>query len=258
MKKFMTIAAMAAAVLVSCNKDNGKDNGPEEQGFKKEWRVASMDGKPFTYDAQGRVTSYGDEEESRELVWNGTKLTINNIYKGEKTVEYECEVNADGLITKATYGDGNTLEFTYKDGYMVECKVNGAVESGTKQLVEDGNIIYWTRYDEKNSFFRMKKATYLDKQNLGGTQTHWAEDAKMKRWTWEAGLLGKTSVNVLESCRWYNFGDVPAEKTAVYTYEYDDNGCIAKETKYYGVWNETDTTGMDFDDEHTFTYEKIK
>lgn len=259
MKKFLTFAAMAATlVLASCEKDPSKGNGGDDT-FKKEYRVTTMDGKPFQYDAQGRCVYYGDETEYRELVYSGTKLTIYNVYEGNKTTEYECEVNAQNFITKATYGDGNVLEFTYdKNGYMTECKKNGAVENGTKQLIEDGNIMYWTRYDSENSFFRMKKAGYLSKANLGGTQTHWAEDANMKRWTWEAGLLGKTSVKVLEWCRWFNFGDEPAPKTAVYTYEYDANGCIAKETKWYGVWNETDTTGLDFDDEHTFTYEKIK
>ena len=71
-------------------------------------------------------------------------------------------------------------------------------------------------------------------------------------------MFGNTSQHVLESCVWVNFGDEKAAKTAVYTYEYDNNGLITKETKYYGVWNETDTTGMDIDDEHTFTWEKIQ
>ena len=104
----------------------------------------------------------------------------------------------------------------------------------------------------------MKDATYLDKLNIGCIQTHWAEDLGFKRWAWEARLFGNTSVNLMEACVWHNFGDVMAEKTAVYTYEYDNNGLVTKETKYYGVWNETDTTGMDKDNEVTFTWEKIK
>ena len=62
----------------------------------------------------------------------------------------------------------------------------------------------------------------------------------------------------METCRWKNFGDVYADKTAVYTYEYDSNGLIIKETKYYGEWNETDTTGMEQDTTTQFTWEEIK
>lgn len=62
----------------------------------------------------------------------------------------------------------------------------------------------------------------------------------------------------MESCRWHNYGDELAAKTAVYIYEYDADGMVKKETKYYGVWNESDTQGMDEDTVTEFTWEKIQ
>ena len=43
----------------------------------------------------------------------------------------------------------------------------------------------------------------------------------------------------------------------VYDYEFDANGCITKEIKYYGEWNGTDFTGLDEDTVTTFEWEKI-
>lgn len=264
MKKFFLFAAAAVMAFSfnSCKKDNENNNGEEETGIKLEYRIKTLDGKAFTYNADGKVASYGDDEELRTLVYEGNKLTIKDKWKengawSAEIVEYEMTLNADGFATEVKYGDNNVVTITYdKDGFFVEAKKNGT--KITEQTIEDLNVMAWGRYDKDHDFWRQKKATYLSKLNVGQVQTHWAEDLGMKRWMHEARLFGNTSVNVLETCRWWNYGDEAAAKTAVYDYEYDANGCITKETKFYGVWNETDFTGLDFDDEHTFTWEKIK
>lgn len=263
MKKFFVIAAIAAAALVACNKDdNGKDGKDGQTGIKLEYRIATLDGKAFTYNADGKVASYGNDEEIRTFVYEGNKLTIKDKWKEDgawsaEIVEYEMTLNEMGFATEVKWGDGNVETITYdKNGFFVEAVLNGTKQ--TEQTIEDNNVMAWGRFDKDHNYWRQKKATYLEKDNVGQVQTHWAEDLKMKRWMHEARLFGNTSVKVLESCRWWNYGDEPAEKTAVYDYEYDANGCITKETKYYGKWNESDLTGMEFDDEHTFTWEKIK
>ena len=264
MKKFFLFAAAAVVAFsfASCKKDNGNNGGEEETGIKLEYRIKTLDGKAFTYNADGKVASYGDEEEVRTFVYEGNKLTIKDKWKengawSAEIIEYEMTLNADGFATEVKYGDNNVVTITYdKDGFFVEAKKNGT--KITEQTIEDLNVMAWGRYDQDHDFWRQKKATYLSKVNVGQVQTHWAEDLGMKRWMHEARLFGNTSVNVLETCRWWNYGDEAAAKTAVYDYEYDANGCITKETKYYGVWNETDFNGLDFDDEHTFTWEKIK
>lgn len=263
MKKFFFFAAVAALALVSCTKDDkDKKGGDDETGIKLEYRIKTLDGKAFTYNADGTVASYGGDSEIRTFVYDGKKLTIKDKWKEEsgawsdEIVEYEMTLNDMGFATEVKYGDHNVVITYDKNGFFTEATDNGS--KITAQTIEDNNVMSWERLDKDNNYWRQKKATYLSKVNVGQVQTHWAENLGMKRWMHEARLFGNTSVNVLESCRWWNFGDIAAEKTAVYDYEYDENGCITKETKYYGVWNETDLTGLDFDDEHTFTWEKIK
>ena len=259
MKKYFAIAAMAAAAVTfaSCEKDpSGNGGNTDENGFKREWRIKTLDNEyTYSYDDKGRVASVVSESDNRKFSYDGNKFTITN---GE-TVEYTGTMNADGFVLTMKSGDeANSWENTYDSkGFLTSSKLNGT--ETTRQTTEDGDILYWCRWDGDNTFWRRKEATYLDKVNLGCVQTHWAEDVKnTRRWMWEARMFGNTSQHVLESCVWVNFGDEKAAKTAVYTYEYDNNGLITKETKYYGVWNETDTTGMDLDDEHTFTWEKIQ
>ena len=254
MKKFFFFAAIAALTLVSCDKDPKNNGGKEDEaGIKLEYRIKTLDDYTFSYTADGKVASVVSEWDNRVFNYEGNKLTITN---GD-AVEYEMILNEQGFATEVKYGDGNVVTITYdKDGFFTEAVKNGT--KVTEQTIEDLNVLAWGRYDKDHDFWRQKKATYLGKVNVGQVQTHWAEDLGMKRWMHEARLFGNTSVNVLETCRWWNYGDEPAAKTAVYEYEYDANGCITKETKYYGVWNETDLTGLDFDDEHTFTWEKIK
>lgn len=264
MKKLFFFAAAAAMALVACNnKDNPGGDTPEQKGIKLEYRITKLDGKTFTYNADGKVATYGDETEVRTFAYNGNKLTIKDKWRNSSNedwsddiIEYEMTLNEYGFATEVKHED-DVITIKYDmQGFFVEAKKNG--EKITEQTIEDNNVLAWGRYDSDHDFWRQKKATYFEKTNVGQVQTHWAEDLGMKRWMHEARLFGNTSVNVMESCRWWNYGDEPAAKTAVYEYTYDANGCITKETKYYGVWNESDLTGMEFDDEHTFEWEKIK
>lgn len=262
MKKFYVIAAMAAVTmsLVSCQEKPGTEDGPQGGDYptiERTVRLKQMDDYVYSYDAQGRVASIVTENDNRVFTYEGNKLTIKN----NGTIEYTCTLNSDGFATQVKDAE-HTIDITYDEhGYLISSKFDGEERSKntTTQSIEDGNIMYWTRYDAENDFLRRKEATYLDnKKNLGCVNTHWAEDLKLKRWMWEARLLGNTSVDVMESCVWCNFGDEYAAKTAVYEYEYDANGVITKETKYYGPWNGNNLDGMDFDDEHTFVWEPIK
>ncbi len=256
MKKIFAIAAMAAMTVsfISCEKDGSKDNGngDDQNTVKREWRIKTLNDYTYSYNTDGKVASIVSKDDNRVFEYNGNTLTI----KDNDAVEYTMTLNADGFATKVTNAD-HTWDIQYDaKGYLIEAKKDGV--KCTSQSIEDGNILYWTRYDKDNDFWRMKDATYLtSKKNIGCIQSHYAEDLGFKRWAWEARLFGNTSVNLMESCVWHNFGDVMAAKTAVYTYEYDNNGLVTKEVKWYGVWNETDTTGMDLDAEATFTWEKI-
>ena len=261
MKKIFAIAVMTAMTVsfISCEKDSSKDNGNGDEPGQvvRTHRVKTMgdnwsDPYTFSYDAQGRVASIVSKTDNRVFEYEGNTLTI----KDNDVVEYTMTLNADGFATKVTNAD-HTWDIQYDaKGYLVEAKKDGV--KCTSQSIEDGNILYWTRYDKDNDFWKMKRATYLSKKNTCGIYTHYAEDLGFSRWAWEARLFGNTSVNLMESCVWMNYGDVKAEKTAVYVYETDNNGLITKEVKWYGVWNETDTTGMEEDTVTSFTWEEIK
>ena len=263
MKKFFFFAAIAAMALAACTPDDPNKGGKDDEtSIKLEYRMKSLNGKAFTYNEAGKVASYGDDSEIRTLIYEGNKLTIKDKWKNDdgswsdEIVEYEMTLNADGFATEVKYGDHNVTITYDKNGFFTEAKDNGTKITG--QSIEENDILYWQRYDKDNDFWRMKDATYLAKINVGQVQTHWAEDLGMKRWMHEARLFGNTSVHVLESCVWHNFGDKMASSTAVYDYEFDANGCITKEIKYYGEWNGTDFTGLDEDTVTTFEWEKIK
>ena len=265
MKKFFFFAAIAAMALVACDPETEENNGGKEDegGIKLEYRIATLNGKAFTYNANGTVASYGDDGEIRTFIYEGNKLTIKDKWTkddgtwSDEIVEYEMTLNEMGFATEVKYGDHNVTITYDKNGFFTESKDNGT--KITDQTIEDNNVLAWGRYDKDHDFWRQKKATYLEKNNVGQVQTHWAEDLGMKRWMHEARLFGNTSVKVMETCVWWNYGDVPASSTAVYDYEFDANGCITKEIKYYGEWNGTDLTGMGDPDTVTeFTWEKIK
>jgi len=256
----MLLAASAAMLLsfAACNKDNGGQGGDPEPTFKREYRITSFgdnwSDNPYTiaYNTDGTIKSVTCGKEVREFTYSGATLTIKN---GGST-EYTMTLNDKGFATNITNAD-HTWVITYdKDGFLIKAMKDGT--ECTNQGIESNNISYWGRYDSSNSYWRKKMATYTSKVNVGCVQTHWAEDLGVGRWVWEARLVGNTSYNELESCYWMNFGDKKAEKTAVYVYERDKNGCITKEIKYYGVWNGTDVTGMDLDTTTSFTWEKIQ
>lgn len=257
MKTKYLFAAMAALTVlaVGCKKDDApsKGNDGDKGQVKREWRVKTMGDYTYNYGADGKVASVVSEGDNRVFTYKDNVLTITD----NDVVEYTMTLNADGFATKVENTE-HTWEITYdENGYLVSAKKDGV--QCTSQSIEDGNILYWTRYDKDHDFWRMKDATYFNGQaNLGCIQTHYAEDLGFKRWAWEARLFGNTSVNLLESCIWHNYGDEMASKTAVYEYEKDANGLVTKEVKYYGVWNGTDTSGMDLDNEVVFTWEKIQ
>ncbi len=256
---FLAALTAFAALMVGCKKDNGgNDNSKDDDTqITREWRIKTLGdswSEPYTfsYDSKGRVASVVSASDNRVFSYDGNTLTITD----NGSLEYTITLNSDGFATKVVSAD-HTWEITYDaNGYLIKGVKDG--EQCTSQSIEDGNVLYWTRYDKEHDFWRMKEATYLTDKNLGCIQTHYSEDLGFSRWAWEARLFGNTSVNLMESCIWHNYGDEYAAKTAVYEYEKDANGVVTKEVKYYGVWNGTDVSGMDVDTETVFTWEKIQ
>jgi len=116
---FAALAAMAFS-FVACDKDKKDGENEDETGIKLEYRITSLDGKAFTYNADGKVASYGNDEEVRTFVYEGNKLTIKDKWKdngawSEEIIEYEMTLNDKGFATEVKYGEGNVLTITYDE-----------------------------------------------------------------------------------------------------------------------------------------------
>lgn len=258
MKKYLLFAAAALAAFsfTACQEKNGPENGKEDESFKKIARITKMGDYVFSYNDNGTVASvvetWGDGPDdcyALNFVYNGTSLKIND---SEATV-YEVTLNDKGLATAVkNCADNVTYTYEYDNaGFCVKCKKDGADQC--QQSINDNCVDYWTRMKKKDDgtfdHWRHKEHSYNTAQpNLGGVHTEWAEDFGQKRWFYETGLLGRASEYVCATAQWDD-----AEKLAKYEYEYDANGLITKETKYYGK-----DGAMDFDDEKTFEWELLK
>ena len=216
----------------------------------RNYRIKTFDNYTFAYNADGTVASITSSVRTISFAYNGKSLEISN---GD-AVEYKISLNKDGFATKIERS-GHTWAIDYnKAGYITKVTLDGV--QATSQNVSSNNIQYWTDYDLTNDFWRKNEATYLPKANVGFVQTNWISTIGLERWLFEARLLGNTSSNLLESSRWTN-ADGKDEKTSVYQYETDANGCATIEIKYYGEWNEFDLDGLTRIESHTFTWEAI-
>lgn len=256
MKKIFSISLVlfaVAAMFVSCDKDNNED---DEQAFKQTARMKTLvavygddnETWAYTYDAQGRVATVaaswnGEVYSNFTFTYEGNKCTVKD---GDKAA-FDIDLNADGLAVKIKdYDKNKTVDLTYVDGFIATAKVDG--EDATQQSVTNECVDYWTRKGDGDTW-RHKEHTYTDKENVGAVHTEWAEDAGLKRWLYESGIVGRASRYCCATAQW-------ADRTALaeYAYEYDAaTGAITKETKSYG-----EPGALEFDCEFTFTWEAIK
>lgn len=255
MKKFLVFALVAMVAIVACEKDpNGKD---DEKAFKQTARMKTLvavygddnESWAYTYDAQGRVSTVaaawnGDVYSNFTFTYEGNKCTV----KDGDNAAYDIDLNAEGLAVKIKdYDKNKTIELTYSDGFIASAKVNGA--DATQQSVTNECVDYWTRLNGDTGEWRHKEHTYTTTENVGAVHTEWAEDAGLKRWLYESGIVGRASRFCCATAQW-------ADRTALaeYTYEFDPTtGAITKETKNYG-----EPGALEFDCEFTFTWEAIK
>ena len=166
MKKFFAISAMAVVTMsfISCEKDDKKNDGNGDGSVKieREWRVKTMSGYTYNYNSDGKVASVVSKDDNRVFEYSGNKLTI----KDNDVIEYTMTLNNKGFATAVENADHKWVIEYDADGYMIKGTKDGV--QCTSQSISDGNILYWTRFDDKNNFWRMKDATYLDKLNIAG------------------------------------------------------------------------------------------
>ena len=247
MKKFFTIAAIAfaAIAMTSCNKEQGPNNGDENEAPKARKVLLAL---PSKLDADGNMTSgrtfrYNEDgslagidevwtnDDGSLGTWNlnvtrtGDKLTLTT---DEGKVEYEWTVNEQGYVVKN--GD-------YSYEYDAEGHLTKVIEDWGEgpQVVsictwENGNMTSWTREGEaEDGGARVKRQTYKEELNEGGIFTCFTEKSSLKKWMFEAGFFGKPSKNLVATDKWDD-----NEKGAEFEYRTDDDDYVVAEVKYYG------------------------
>lgn len=294
MRKFVYVLMAAAAIAaVSCTKDNGDDNktGNEDEAVVLEQpthRIKTMtssggDVYTYSYNANGTVSaieaSYdGQAYANFVFTYEGKKLTVVNALE-ENKLAFEAILNDKNLAEEMEYyydkSEPVSLEFEYNaDNFLVSCKVGGELK--TIQSIVDGNVEFWSRKgkygeisaDPDASGWRKKMHEYHPEKNIAGIHTEWNEDTEVKRWVYEAGILGRASVNVCKTAWWWGINDDAtqtvlgefAEKLAYYPLNLDGEGCIKEELKLYDTAEKYETAKetMGEDAKYTFTCEKIK
>ena len=254
MKKFLTIAAVAFAAFatVSCDKENGTENGGENNAPVKKVLTAlaskvneqgeMTSGRAFVYNEDGKLAQVNecwvDNKETGELgwynlnvEWTETGLILKDAESGN--AEYTWTLNAKGYITQSIKGN-STYKYEYDaDDHLV--KVYESYKGAEFELVsvctwENGNMTSWSKekYNDDGSA-RVKQQTYKNEPNTAGIFTCFTEKGGTSKWMFELGFFGKPSVNLVATDKWAD-SDTGAE----FEFRTDDDDYVIAEIKYYG------------------------
>lgn len=280
--------ALAALTLASCEKNGQNDKKKDEVVLlKPTYRIKTMqtgggDVFNYSYNADGTVASVrasydGADYANYVFTYSGANLTVKDEMDSDK-ISFTAVLNANKLATQMTYNLSSSpkeLTFKYdKDGFMVATFEAGQVV--TVQKIVDGNVDYWTRVaiaanvdeDVDAAGWRKKFHTYHSEDNIAGIHVEWAEDAQVKRWIYETGLLGRASVQVCRTAHWWGVKDDAqgivkdewAAKLAYYPLNLDTQGWIKNEVKLYDTKEKFDANpdSMGEDAVTKFVCEPIK
>ena len=257
MKKFFTMAAIAFAAfaMVSCDKDGGKTEGPEDETPKVRKQLLALpskidadgnmtSGRQFRYDEAGVLVGIDEvwtNDDGTLGTWNldiersGNTLKLIDKANNNK-VEYEWVVNEKGYVVKN--GD-----YTYEydaDDHLVKVIEDWGEGPQVVSICtwENGNLTSWTREGEAedgSGAARVKRQTYKTDLNKSGIFTAFTEKSSLKKWMFELGFFGVASKNLVATDKWdHNSDGTPNETGAEFEYRTDDDGYVVAEIKYYG------------------------
>lgn len=257
MKKFNLWASMIALFLcvgfTSCGDD---DNNAENagtgnifpEGVKKVATISDAYGgvTKFTY-ADNKLVSVDDGDSKYTFAYSGNTVTMTSIYEygnSKDTEVYTMNIGSNGFISHGTgvytevynnetYTSNTTMSFSYdKDGHLTTVQINEKDSDGDEyttkiQLTwEDGNITKtvenWTEKEDgdTDSGTNTRTFTYGGEVNkIGFSFFDEVVDLDELEYAYYAGLLGKSTKNMLKSVKSVDEGDY--SYTSNYSYEFD-------------------------------------
>lgn len=160
MKKILYFLGALAlmAGFVSCDKEEGEDDGNSKKAKKLTKVVDGSSYYSFVYDESGRCSSYYDSSEEE---------TAKYTYYDGKIVEEVCLPDGDVRVT-------TTLTLN-SDGYVKSMKVeNGGAEITVYSYDNQGQLVSETVSDE-DGYTRTSKYTW-ENGNITKVETHEQED----------------------------------------------------------------------------------
>ncbi len=271
-KKYFQLCTMALAVgcmFTACGDDDDEGgNGDWNSGGTSQSAVSSAittengekvlltsvgerwDKTTFSYDEEGRCTSYDYYEESVFFSYNPFTIEYSSEYEDEEIV-YSGTLNAQGFISSITekynyhgYESGeSTMYYSYdKSGHLVKIIGEGTeTEDGETYpwnidydlIWSNGNLvkIFITGSDSEESWTATSEIVYgnqVNKYNQYTVALAYTIDTELMEHLCLVGLMGKGS-NYLPTQITHKESDDDDEYKSTYTYELNENGTIAAE-----------------------------
>lgn len=254
------IALFLCVGFVSCGDDD--DNNAENagtgtvfpEGTKKIASIGSgSDAVIFTYNDGKLVSVREDSRSIYKLVYSGSKVTVTYEYTSSssndsETMVYTMNIGSNGFVTGGTAVETDVYQgktdvtnysysFSYKDNYVTVMEANstdniGGMSSSNINLTWDnkGNLVRCVSTYEDNEDGHIHKdtetytATYGTESNVAGLSFFdEVGDFDEMEYLYYAGLLGKSTSNLLKSVTDVSSDSPSGSDVTNYTYTFDDN-----------------------------------
>lgn len=211
------MALMVSAGFVACGDDDDDDGGSgviQSGGFTgsdgQTVRLTSVGDLVINYDANGKVTSFGDADEGELYTISGSSFSIAGT-----NYKYNFSTNGKGYITKLVF----SYDFTDSDG-------DSEKGSGTINFSYNGSGQI-TGYSGSGS------SEYVDVYNNGNSVDKGSEKSTVDvTCAWSSGNL--TSVVQQDKGTYTENGETTNyEDTDTYTFTYGSQANVTKQYTYY-------------------------
>lgn len=229
MKKLLFVF-MATATFVACKKNAiDKPVTPVNTAAKIKTEIYGASGTTYAYDALGRLTQRSFSNGSKTVYEYLSGIVNVKIYNtaGVFQYSYKYELNANGSVSRATRNDNpayEELNFYNADKTLAErvSKINGNT-STSNYFYSNGNCDS-VRFTGNNGSWHttLINIYYTDKTNVLSYENH--------------GYVfnGTDNKNLLKN-QVYHYPDGSTNTPVNYSYEFDAQGRVIKQTSMWGI-----------------------